>query len=277
MRIGQILLSEKGLSRTDLVSIISHVLSVPRERIFMEPSMDLGEAERRRIEDLAGQRRMGRPLAYLLNRKEFFSESFYVDESVLIPRPETEILVEEALRIVKHKGRPTCVLDMGTGSGAIGLMLAKRGAGCVVCVDISPAALLVARKNATSLGLREEIEFVASDLFSGLAVERRFDLICANLPYVTEHEWKGLMQDVRDFEPRKALVGGATGMELYERYAHEAPAFLASGGTLLCEIGGESQAGALAALFGKGGLNVAIKKDLSGSERVVKASWTSSS
>jgi len=271
------LLSEKGLSRIDLVSIISHVLSVPGERLFMEPSRDIDEGQRRRIERLIEERRRGRPLAYLLNRKEFFSESFYVDESVLIPRPETELLVEEAIKVMKRRGHPVTALDMGPGSGVIGVLLSKNGADRVVCVDISPEALSIARKNAHALGCRERIEFVASDLFSGLKKDGPFDLVCANLPYVARHEWEGLMKDVRDFEPAGALVGGRTGMEVYERYAGEVGAYLAPEGTLLCEIGGSRQAAALAALLRKSGLATAIEKDLTGRQRVVRGSWISSS
>ena len=275
MSVRQILLSEKGLSRTELVSIMAHVLSVPRERILMEPSMGLDEGQRDRIERLIEERRRGRPLAYLLKGKEFFSEPFYVDESVLIPRPETELLVEEAIKIIKEKGRPVTALDMGTGSGAIGILLSKHGAERVVCVDISPDALSVARKNAHTHGCRGRIEFVASDLLSGLAKGRAFDLICANLPYVARHEWQRLTVDVRDFEPRRALVGGRSGMEIYERYAGEVAAYLAPGGTLLCEIGGARQAAALAGLLRKSGLATAIEKDLAGRQRVVRGSWTS--
>lgn len=275
MCIRQILLSEKGLSRTDLVAIISHVLSVAGERIFTEPSMSLDEGQKGRIARLIEERRRGRPLAYLLNRKEFFSESFYVDESVLIPRPETELLVEEAIKVMREKGRPVTALDMGTGSGAIGVLLSKHGAGRVVCADISPDALAVARKNAQALGLGEGIEFVASDLFSGLAKGRRFDLICANLPYVAGHEWERLMVDVKDFEPARALVGGPRGMEIYERYAGEVGAYLAPEGTVLCEIGGGRQARGLAALLRKSGFVTAVEKDLAGRQRVVRGSWTS--
>ena len=122
------------------------------------------------------------------------------------------------------------MLDMGTGSGVIGILLAKNGAGSVLCADISPGALAVARKNARAFGLQTEIEFVASDLFSAIKKGRTFDLICANLPYVALHEWEGLMADVRGFEPKQALVGGDAGTELYERYLEEIGGYLVRGG-----------------------------------------------
>ncbi len=276
MLIKELFLSRKEISRIDLVAIISHVLSVPGERVLMEPERNLDASAATTIERLIGQRRAGRPLAYLTNRREFFSESFYVDERVLIPRPETELLVEEALKIVRSHGPGARVLDMGTGSGIIGALLAKGGAGRVLCVDISPCALSVARKNAGSLGVGGRIDFLASDLFSGLArKEAIFDLICANLPYVGDEEWDGLMTDVRGFEPRLALVGGRKGTELYERFIEQVVPYLAPGGHVLCEIGGAGQAPLMERYLRAKGFDVAILHDLAGQQRVMKGSWTS--
>ncbi len=270
MRIGQLLLSEKNVSRVDLIGIVSHVLSLSRERILMEPERVLDEAEQGKIGHAVGERRKGKPLAYLTNEREFFSEPFYVDESVLIPRPETELLVEEAIRIIRTKDCPV-VLDMGTGSGVIGINLLKNGAGSVLCTDISPDALAVARKNAHALGLATGIAFVASDLFSALKKGRSFDLICANLPYVALHEWEGLMPEVREFEPKGALVGGMKGTELYEKYLGEIGDYLKDTGVLLCEIGSEGQAAPLGAVLKKSGFEVTVLHDLAGRERVIKA------
>jgi release factor glutamine methyltransferase len=160
---------------------------------------------------------------------------------------------------------------MGTGSGVIGILLAKNGAGSVLCADISPGALTVARKNARGFGLETGIEFMASDLFSAIRKGRTFDLICANLPYVALHEWEGLMTEVREFEPKAALVGGDAGTELYERYLEEIGDYLAKDGTLLCEIGGEGQAIPLGALLKKAGFEVTVLHDLAGRQRVIKA------
>ena len=274
MRIGQIYLSEKDLPRVDLVGIISHVLSLPPERILMEPERVLNESEQRKIRQSIEERRKGKPLAYLTNQREFFSEPFYVDGRVLIPRPETELLVEEAMKIIRSKGH-LHVLDMGTGSGVIGILLAKNGAGSVVCADVSPAALAVARKNARAFGLQTGIEFMASDLFSAIKKGRTFDLICANLPYVALHEWKGLMAEVREFEPMHALVGGDAGTELYERYLEEIGDYLAEDGALLCEIGGEGQAALLSAVLKKAGFEMEVLRDLAGRQRVIRGSWKS--
>ncbi len=274
MRIGQLYLSEKDLPRVDLVGIICHVLSLPPERILMEPERVLNESEQRKIRQSIEERRKGKPLAYLTHMREFLSEPFYVDGRVLIPRPETELLVEEAMKIIRSKGRLQ-VLDVGTGSGVIGIHLLKNGAGSVVCVDISPAALAVARKNARAFGLQTGIEFMASDLFSAIKKGRTFDLICANLPYVALHEWEGLMAEVREFEPMHALVGGDAGTELYERYLEEIGDYLAADGALLCEIGGEGQAALLGAVLKKAGFEVAVLHDLAGRQRVIRGSWKS--
>jgi release factor glutamine methyltransferase len=276
LRVKEILLSEKDLPRIDLLAIVSFALRLAPEWILSEPERAVDKAEADRIEQLIGERRRGKPLAYLTNRREFFSETFYVDERVLIPRPETELLVEEAIKSIGRKGRLRA-LDMGTGSGAIGILLAKRGAGYVLCVDISPDALDVAYRNSRLMGVQDRIDFVASDLFSALKDGETFDLVCANLPYVASSEWEGLMDDVREFEPRQALVGGETGTETYERCLQEMAGHLAEGGSALLEIGGERQAARLGALMREAGFEVAVLRDLAGRVRLLRGSWTSSS
>jgi release factor glutamine methyltransferase len=275
LRIKEILRSEKDLPRVDLVAIVSHALDLTPEGVMAAPERSLDADEAGRIRRLIADRRQGRPLAYLTSRREFFSETFYVDERVLIPRPETELLVEEAMKIMRVKG-PLRVLDMGTGSGIIGILLAKGGARSVVCVDISPDALAVAEKNARSLGVRDRVDFLASDLFSALGPDRSFDLICANLPYVAATEWEGLMEDVKGFEPKGALVAGAAGTESYERCIKDAPGRLEADGSLLFEIGGEAQAAYLGALLKGVGFETAVLRDLAGRERLLRGSWTSS-
>jgi release factor glutamine methyltransferase len=277
LHVRELFFLEKAIPRTDLLAIVAHVLSISRERVLMEPERSLSAGDRARIEDLVGRRKEGEPLAYLTGKREFFSESFSVDEHVLIPRPETELLVEEALSFVRSLGRPARVLDMGTGSGIIGTLLAKGGAGAVLCVDISFDAILVARRNAIALGAGERTLFLASDLFSSIRKNEAFDVICANLPYVGRDEWESLMVDVRLFEPEKALLGGETGIELYTRFFREAIGFLKPGGAMLCEIGSDDQADRLTALMRDAGLSVNVKKDLAGQSRLVRGVWISSS
>jgi release factor glutamine methyltransferase len=275
LQIRELFRNEMGLTRTDLMGIVSHVLDLSNERLLMEPARRLDERDWDRIKDLIGERLKGKPLAYLTHRKEFFSETFYVDERVLIPRPETELLVEEALSIIGSPGGAARVLDMGTGSGIIGILLAKKGVQRVLSVDVSAGALEVAQRNARALSVDDRIDFAASDLFSSVRQDAIFDLVCANLPYVGLVEWDGLMADVRCFEPKEALLGGTRGFELYARFIPEASAYLRPGGCVLCEIGGEVQARVVGDLLKDAGFEVGVKHDLAGRQRVVSGTWTS--
>jgi release factor glutamine methyltransferase len=277
--VGQLFLEEKSLPLIDLTNIVSHVLKVSKERLIMEPERSLNDEQWGRVQGLMAERRKGKPLAYLTNQREFFSETFYVDERVLIPRPETEVLVEEALALLRARKDHAWVLDMGTGSGIIGVMLAKGGAKRVLCVDKSPDAIAVARTNSRMLGVEGRLTFLVSDLFSAMRGEigPSFDMICANLPYVSTDEYAGLMDDVRCFEPRDALDGGTGGMDIYERFFREIGSYLRPGGAVLCEIGGVEQSEKIGDLLKRSGFAVTVKNDLAGRQRMVRGLWTSSS
>jgi release factor glutamine methyltransferase len=276
--VRQLFLEEKTLPRIDLVNLVSHTLGVSKERLLMEPQRQLTEAERSRVQELIEERQKGKPLAYLTHQREFFSNTFYIDDRVLIPRPETELLVEEALSLMETMENPARVLDMGTGSGIIGIMLAKGGAEDVLCVDLSPGAIAVAQKNSRILGVEEQLTFLVSDLFSAMKTGgHSFDLICANLPYVSSDQYEKLADEVRCFEPRAALFGGADGMEPYGKFVRDLGGYLRPGGFLLCEIDGAEQSRMLGDLLERAGLDVTIRKDLTDRQRVVKGAWTSSS
>jgi release factor glutamine methyltransferase len=273
--VRQLFLEEKTIAKIDLVSIVSHVLMVSKERLLMEADRQLNQREWRRVLRFVEERRKGKPLAYLTNRREFFSEIFYVDERVLIPRPETELLVEEALALIGDGRSRTSVLDMGTGSGILGVLLAKGGAERVLCVDVSPGAIVVAQVNGRRLGVEERLDFLVSDLFSALRKGKpSFDIICANLPYVSSEEYDELMDDVRCFEPKEALLGGVGGMGLYARFARDVVTHLSPGGAVLCEIGGRDQAEVLGNMLRHAGFKVMVLNDLSGRQRVVRGVWT---
>jgi len=166
------------------------------------------------------------------------------------------------------------LLDMGTGSGAVGLVLAKKTQKHVVCVDISLEALRVAKQNGESLGVSRLTRFICSDLFRGIK-GLKFDLILANLPYVACEEWDSLMTDVKDYEPRGALDGGTGGTAVYKRFIEELPHHLNKKGFVLCEVGGHRQAKKIREMFRAIGVSVVEKNDLSGIERVLIGSWTS--
>jgi release factor glutamine methyltransferase len=274
--IRQLFREEKTLPRIDLTTIVAHVLDVRPEQVLMRPEQTLDEKQHRRIDNLIAERRRGKPVAYITRSKEFFSHEFFVDERVLIPRPETEMLVEEAIAFIKDRGSDCQVLDVGTGSGAIGLTLAAAGAEHVLCIDISPNAIDVARKNAQALGLEDRVSFTVCDLYSGIKEKKAFSVICANLPYVAADEYRFLDIDVRGFEPRGALVGGDDGLDFYRGLVQNVRRHLAPGGLLLCEIGDEQQAESLSCMLHGAGLATKIKKDLAGCQRVVSGLWISS-
>jgi release factor glutamine methyltransferase len=275
LRIREILRQEKDVPRIDLIAIIGFVLSTSTERIYMDLALELPPEACLQIRESIAQRKTGKPLAYVIGTREFYSEQFLVDERVLVPRPETELLVEEAIRVME-KRTDLRVLDMGAGSGIIGVLLAQHGATDVTCIDISHEALLVARENARRLGVQDRITHVCSDLFGGIRKGQRFDVVVANLPYVSSSEWEGLMRDVR-FEPYVALVGGDRGTELYERFVCALTGYLGEGGAALCEVGGDAQAERVGEAMKQFGLEVRTQKDLEGRQRVLVGSWKSSS
>ncbi len=269
MLIRDIFIRKNDISKIDLFNIVAFALSMSREELFTNADREICSAEVDRIERLARERQKGIPLAYILKEKEFFSEKFFVDENVLVPRPETETLVEEALKIIGGSNNRLFLLDVGTGSGAIGLTIAKKTFHRVVCLDISPDALAIAKKNAILLGVEERAYFVCSNLLGAFNSDVMFDMILANLPYVSTDEWALLMQDVRDFEPRIALDGGRGGIEIYKKFTNVLSKYLKNNGHVLCEIGSAAQAEYVCNELTCSGFNAEIKKDLGGKERVV--------
>ncbi len=243
-REARLLLAEAtGLSEAAVLSFPERTLPSPGGDLFMQ---------------YVDRRRRGEPVAYILGRKEFYSLDLAVDPAVLIPRPETELLVELAL-----ERKPSTVLDLGTGSGAIALALKKHAPGArIVAVEASAAALVVAQRNAVKHGL--EIEFRHGRWFEPLAGER-FDLIVSNPPYVAKGDPH--LADLRH-EPAEALVAGADGLDAIREIARQAGSHLASGGWLLVEHG-IGQDAAVRGLFQAGGLEeVRTWPDLAGIPRV---------
>ena len=266
-----------AVKRLDAINIISLASDMENEEVLANQHRELDGVTAAKIKGLLEERAEGKPLAYITKKKEFFSEEFYVDERVLIPRPETELLVEEGLKIMEGAVKARHILDMGTGSGAIGAVIAKTTLKEVTCIDISIEALRVAQYNARRLNVSGKTRFLCSDLFDGLKDNVKFDMVIANLPYVAADEWDGLMEDVRRFEPKTALLGGREGTEIYERFIERLPDHLAEGGCVLCEIGGPGQAAIIGTRLRAKGFAVISKRDLSGVERVLIGTWTRSS
>lgn len=223
---------------------------------------------------LVKKRGDGSPVAYLVGRKEFYSLEFEVEEGVLIPRPDTELLVVTALDLLKDGGQDEAMIaDVGTGTGAIAIALASQAPGVkVVAIDVSPQAVALANKNAEKHGVNDRVYATESDLFARLKESRTFDLIVSNPPYVTTNELIDLDATVRDHEPHLALDGGPEGTDVIERLLAEAPARLNEGGSLLIEIGPSIASRVEGLAKEAAGLDfVATLKDLAGLERVIHA------
>jgi release factor glutamine methyltransferase len=223
----------------------------------------------RKFRRMVARRAQHEPLAYIIGRKEFFSLDFEVTPAVLIPRPETETLVEEALKFLAPR-KPPRVLDIGTGSGAIAVAIAMNALDAqLVATDVPEAALEVARRNAIRHRCEDRIDFIRADLFP--ADDARFDLIVSNPPYIADADLETLQPEIRIHEPRLALAAGADGLDFYRRIAAECRARLNSDGAVMVEIGA-GQASDVEALFRNAGFsNIDAVRDLARIDRVISA------
>jgi release factor glutamine methyltransferase len=222
--------------RLDAQILLAHTLGCKRIDLYVRSDDEPTESQRNAFKALIRKRVEGCPVAYLVGRREFYQLDFKVSPDVLIPRPETEFLVMEALRRLKGMESPR-VVDIGTGTGCIALSIARHHSTArLTATDISAPALAVARRNAEQLGVADRVRLLEGDLFAPLAAET-FDLIVSNPPYIAAEEFAGLAREVREYEPRIALEGGADGLDIYRRLIAEAPNYLRSGGYLLLEIG----------------------------------------
>lgn len=257
-------------ARLDADLLVAHALGIKRIALYMDPERPLVEAELAAIRALVERRRAREPIAYILGAREFYGRTFGVTPDVLIPRPDTETLIEAALRFLQTEAPEGPVLDLCTGSGAIAVTLAAEcTARELVASDVSPAVLRVAGENAERHGVAERLSLREGDLFAALGEGERFACITANPPYIGQHELATLQADVRDYEPRLALDAGADALSFYRRIAHDVQAHLRPGGALFVEVGFE-QAAQVAALFAERGLaQVRTFRDLTGIERVV--------
>jgi release factor glutamine methyltransferase len=256
--------------RLDAEVLLAHVRGCPRIALYTAFDTPVAEADRGRFRELVKRRGAGEPVAYLVGSREFFSLPFAVDKAVLVPRPETEGLVVRVLDLCRAAATSR-IIDVGTGSGAIVVALAKHlPRATFAATDVSAEALEVARANAERHGVADRITFFHGDLLADAAGP--WDVIVSNPPYVREDEFPALPRDVRDHEPREALVSGPTGVEVVERLAAAAAAALVPGGWLVVEIGPAVAAAAEAALAACPALEpAATLKDLAGLPRIVQA------
>ena len=258
--------------RLDAELLLAHALACDRVRLYMDLDRPLERAELEMLRALVRRRSQHEPVAYLVGFKEFYGRRFEVSPDVLIPRPDTETLVEHALRLLPSQEEDK-LLDLCTGSGAVAItLLAERPELHADATDLSVRALSVARRNAEALGVSERLGLLQGDLFGALEPGAAYGMITVNPPYIAEGEWRELERGVREHEPRVALVAGEGGLEVFERIAADAPERLLPGGWLLMEVG-HTQAVDVAALLRKQQAfgEPEIHRDLSGIERVVAA------
>ena len=225
--------------RLDAEVLLAEALGCRRIELYTSFDQVPGEEPRAAFRESVRRRAKGTPVAYLVGRREFYSMSFRVSPAVLIPRPETELLVVALLDRARSRpvGEAFELADVGTGSGIIAVCAAKHLPSCrVTAIDVSPAALEIARSNAVDHEVAKRIEFVQSDLFAAVDPARRFDFVVSNPPYVAAAELQGLAAEVKDFEPRKALVAGQRGTEVIEALIPQAAQRLNPGGHLLIEV-----------------------------------------
>jgi release factor glutamine methyltransferase len=255
-------------ARLDAEVLLARACGIPRAMLLAgtpRVTPDVIKKFRRMV----ARRAAHEPLAYIIGRKEFFSLDFEVTPAVLIPRPDTETLIEAALEFLATRDQPR-ILDIGTGSGAIAVALAMNALDArIVAIDISEDALEVAHHNAIRHRCEERIEFVRADLFPD--GDSRFDLIVSNPPYIAVAELELLQPEIRLYEPRLALAAGPDGLDFYRRIAAECRSRLNSDGALMVEIGA-GQAFAVEALFRRAGFsNIDAIRDLARIERVICA------
>jgi release factor glutamine methyltransferase len=255
-------------SRREAGSLLSHVIAKDRTFLISHAEDNVDDADIVRFQQAVERRASGEPLQYITGVQDFYGREFRVTPDVLIPRPETELLVEAALEMIAGESAPL-ICDVGTGSGCIAItLLCERTDARAIAVDVSEAAIEVARDNARRHGISDRITFGISDCFA--AVEPiEFDLVVSNPPYVSTEAFAGLQREVRDHEPPVALSPGGDGLNVVRRLLRDAPAFLKNDGCLIMEIGFD-QGHKMAGLIDENHWHlVDIRPDLQGIPRIV--------
>ena len=273
--------------------LLMHVLGCQKKDLLIHPERVLTSDEIKRFSEAIERRGRREPPQYILGEVEFRGLLFKVNREVLIPRPETELLVEEAVRNILVSPESVSVLDLCTGSGCVAICIARElkktiplfpplikgeiGGLRIYAVDISGGAIAVARENAGRHGVEDSIQFLIGDLFHALEplkLEGKIDLIVSNPPYVSTKEMKDLQPEIREYEPLQALYGGEDGLDFYRRIIREAPRYLKQQGSLIMEIGFD-QAESVRRLLEKEKVfsRIEVKRDLAGIERIIKASY----
>lgn len=269
-------LAPSPTARAEAEELVGRLLGMRRADLYLDPRRSLDDSQRDRLEDWLSRREAGEPVQYITGRVAFRALDLAVDPSVLIPRPETEVLVETVLETVRAEaGRwpQPRVLDLGTGSGAIALSIAAEAPETrVTAVERSEAALAIARRNAKALGLADRVRFLDGDWFDAVDPDERFEAVVSNPPYIALSEREGLPLDVREHEPHEALFSGDEGLEATREIIDRAPLHLVAGGLLAIELSESRAAEVLAWLEGSHDWSRAeVRNDLAGRPRVLLA------
>jgi len=278
INVAENILRESGDAdyKTDAEMLLGHAINYDTKKIFMNWSREVDDDHAEIYFALVQKRAEGTPTQYLTNAQGFMGMTFYVDENVLIPRPETELLVGEVIAYLKDNRSAKNVLDLGTGSGAIAISLAKKMPQLkITASDVESGALKVAEKNAAKLGVKSMIKFVQSDMFGGFKTGfggSKWDVIISNPPYIRSDVIPTLQREIYEHEPKAALDGGADGLDSYRRIIDGAPIFLRKTSAVFLEIGYD-QAHDVTMLFRESGnyVRVAVTPDLAGNDRVISA------
>jgi release factor glutamine methyltransferase len=261
-------------ARREAASLLAHTIKRDQTFLLTHPEHMLVEQEMSLYRELVERRARGEPLQYITGRQEFYGLEFEVTPDVLIPRPETELLVETALELLKEAKEPLSICDVGTGSGCIAVtLLHERKPPTIARVtglDISPRALTVAGRNAARHSVRERLDLVASDCFTAVASGRSlFHMIVSNPPYIAGDALDCLQREVRSFEPLTALSPGTDGLSIIRRLLRDAPPLLFAGGHLLLEIGFDQHAAVRELIDARVWRLLDIYRDLQGIPRAV--------
>ena len=256
--------------RLDVEMLLKKALGdVDSMYIRMYLDKELTDEQEKYFLEMIKERLNERPIAYIIGNREFMGLDFFVKEGVLIPRPDTETLVEEIINISNNKSELN-ILDIGTGSGAITISLAKYlNDAHVTSADISDIALEIASKNAVSNDVNKKIDFIKSDIFSNISREEKFDIIVSNPPYIKKEDIPGLDRQVKDFDPYNALEGGEDGLDFYRKITEESKYFLKNKGILAYEVGHDQASDVIQIMKENGFESIYTKCDLQGFERVV--------
>lgn len=260
--------------RSEIEWLLRDILQCSRVDIYLRFDELLTEAQLKKLRQSIRRRINNEPLQYITGHAEFYGLNFAVNPDVLIPRPETERLVDTAIHSLRPQDR-SLILDVGTGSGCIAIVLAKEFPGSrIIAMDVTEEALDVARKNAISNHVNN-IEFVLQDFLGDFTLEDRVDLLVSNPPYVTKEELTETMVDVRDFEPHIALTDGADGLTFYRRFAENAPQLIKKDGRLIVEVGIDSHPQKVMEIFNRPYLaDIEIIQDYNGDDRVIQVRYT---